>query len=116
MTNNVETHLSKMPVVAIIRGVTPDEVADIGSAIYEAGVGIIEVPLNSPNPFDSIENLSNALGSKCVIGCGTLVNHDDAQRVADAGGTTASVSRGSTSRLPRRPDGTGMKWIMSSQR
>ena len=89
MSKNIQDWLAKIPVVAIIRGVTPDEAVEIGTAIMEAGVGIIEVPLNSPSPFESIKNLSYALGDKCVIGCGTLVNLEDAQRVADAGGKIA---------------------------
>ncbi len=89
MSTLLENWLDKIPVVAIIRGVKPDEAAEIGAAILEAGVGVIEVPLNSPDPFTSIENLSNALSDKCVIGCGTLLNIEDAQRVADAGGTIA---------------------------
>ncbi len=89
MSSTLETWLAKIPVVSIIRGVTPEEVVEIGTAIFEAGVGIIEVPLNSPRPFESIENLSTALGGQCVIGCGTLLTAEDAKRVADAGGQIA---------------------------
>lgn len=89
MSTLLETWLSKVPVVAIIRGVQPDEAPEIGAAILEAGIGVIEVPLNSPQPFQSIENLSNSLGDRCVIGCGTLLNEEDAQRVANAGGQIA---------------------------
>ncbi|MFT5608679.1 MAG: 2-dehydro-3-deoxyphosphogalactonate aldolase [Parvicella sp.] len=89
MSNKIDQWLSKMPVVAIIRGVTPDQVVEIGHAIHEAGVGIIEVPLNSPDAFTSIARLSAALGSECVIGCGTLVDKKDVQRVADAGAEIA---------------------------
>jgi len=89
MSAKIDRWLEKMPVVAIIRGVTPDAAVDIGTAIFEAGIGIIEVPLNSPEPFTSIEKLSVALGSKCVIGCGTLVKKSYAQKVADAGGEIA---------------------------
>lgn len=89
MSKKIDSWLSKMPVVAIIRGVTPGEVVDIGAAIYEAGIGIIEVPLNSPDAFTSIAKLSNALGSECVIGCGTLVDKKNVRRVADAGAEIA---------------------------
>lgn len=89
MSTLLESWLARIPVVAIIRGVQADEAAEIGAAILEAGVGIIEVPLNSPDPFTSIENLSDALGDQCVIGCGTLLSTEDAQRVADAGGKIA---------------------------
>lgn len=85
MSKKIDQWLSKMPVIAIIRGVTPDEVGEIGAAIYEAGIGIIEVPLNSPDAFNSIAKLSDALGNECVIGCGTLVDKKNVRRVADAG-------------------------------
>lgn len=89
MQLELDKWLKKMPVIAIIRGVTPDEVVDIGNTILNAGIGIIEVPLNSPEPFESIKRLSDALGDQCVTGCGTLLNTTDAKRVADAGGQIA---------------------------
>lgn len=85
----LESWFEKIPVVAIIRGVQPEEVEEIGTAILEAGIGIIEIPLNSPRPFESIEKLSKALGDRCVTGCGTLINEEDAQRVSDSGGKIA---------------------------
>lgn len=89
MNSKLDQWLSDIPVVAIIRGVRPDEVVEIGQAIYQAGIGVIEVPLNSPQPFDSIKRLSDALGKECVIGCGTLLSTEDANKVADAGGKIA---------------------------
>lgn len=89
MNKKLDQWLEQMPVVAIIRGVHPEEVLDIGTAIYEAGIGVIEVPLNSPDPFDSIRKLADGLGNECVIGCGTLLKKSDAKRVADAGGEIA---------------------------
>ena len=89
MSKSLDEWLEQMPVIAIIRGVTPDEAVDIGQAILDAGIGIIEVPLNSPEPFESIKRLSLSLGEKCIIGCGTLLNTDDAKRVADVGGKIA---------------------------
>ena len=85
----LEKRLAEMPVVAIIRGVQPEEVVAVGHAIADAGINVIEVPLNSPQPFVSIEKLSNELGDECVIGCGTLTQIDDVQRVANAGGEIA---------------------------
>jgi len=101
MTSAIDNHLNKMPVVAIIRGVTPDEVLDIGHAIYEAGIGIIEVPLNSPEPFESIKRLSIDLGEDCVIGCGTLLTEEDAKRVADVGGQIAVTPNTRTAVIKR---------------
>ena len=89
MTTTIDECLDKIPVVAILRGVSPDEVLEIGHAIHEAGIGIIEVPLNSPNPFESIRRLSIELGEDCVIGCGTLLSEEDAKRVANVGGQIA---------------------------
>ena len=89
MHKKIDDWLQKMPVIAIIRGVRPDEVVEIGTAIYQAGIGIIEVPLNSPDPFSSIKKLSQALGDNCVIGCGTLLQKSDVARVVAAGGEIA---------------------------
>jgi 2-dehydro-3-deoxyphosphogalactonate aldolase len=89
MNQILQKKFAEMPVIAIIRGVQPHEVIEIGDAIRRAGIGIIEVPLNSPQPFASIEKLATALGDQCVIGCGTLITKNDVARVADAGGKIA---------------------------
>lgn len=89
LEEKIHDRLAMMPVIAIIRGVTPDEVVDIATAIYNAGIHIIEVPLNSPKPFKSIALLNQALGDHCVVGCGTLVNKSDVEKVAAAGGQIA---------------------------
>ncbi|HEX8483645.1 MAG TPA: 2-dehydro-3-deoxy-6-phosphogalactonate aldolase [Allosphingosinicella sp.] len=78
--------LRECPLVAIIRGVTPDEVEAIGAAIFEAGIRIIEVPLNSPDPLASIERLARGLGDSALIGAGTVLQAADVARVRDAGG------------------------------
>lgn len=73
-------------IIAIIRGVTTQEVLSICDAIMAAGIDKIEVPLNSPTPFDSIEAMSKAYGKDALIGAGTVLSTDDVQRVKDAGG------------------------------
>ena len=73
--------------IAILRGVTPDEVEDIGAALVEAGINRIEVPLNSPDPFTSIARLAVSLSGKAVVGAGTVLGPEDVDRVQDAGGT-----------------------------
>lgn len=78
--------LSVTPVVAILRGVRPVEVCEIGDALFGAGIRIIEVPLNSPEPLTSIRNLAGHLGDECVIGAGTVLSAKDVDEVADAGG------------------------------
>ncbi|MFM7347897.1 MAG: 2-dehydro-3-deoxy-6-phosphogalactonate aldolase [Erythrobacter sp.] len=72
--------------VAIIRGVRPDEVEGIGAALIEAGIRIIEVPLNSPDPLKSIAALARAFGEEALIGAGTVLDPADVARVAEAGG------------------------------
>lgn len=74
------------PLVAIIRGVRPDEVEAIGDALFDAGFRIIEVPLNSPEPLDSIGRLAHRLGDRALIGAGTVLDPADVGRIADAGG------------------------------
>ncbi|MDT9598397.1 2-dehydro-3-deoxy-6-phosphogalactonate aldolase [Sphingosinicella rhizophila] len=78
--------LGECPLIAIIRGVTPDEAAAVGEAIHGAGIRIIEVPLNSPDPFASIGNLAKALGDRALVGAGTVLHPGDVDRVRDAGG------------------------------
>ncbi|SDL01437.1 2-dehydro-3-deoxy-6-phosphogalactonate aldolase [Aliiruegeria lutimaris] len=73
-------------IIAILRGVRPDEVVDIATAILDAGITRIEVPLNSPDPFDSIGKLSAAMGLRALIGAGTVLTTEDAARVASVGG------------------------------
>lgn len=79
-------HFAACPLVAIIRGVTPDEAEPTARAIFDAGIRIIEVPLNSPDPFTSIERIASALGEGALIGAGTVLDPLDVQRVRDAGG------------------------------
>ena len=89
MTNAHEllkAKLAESPLVAIIRGVTPAEVEAIGGAIFEAGIKIIEVPLNSPDPFDSIGRLVKTLGPDALVGAGTVLEPDDVRRVQEVGG------------------------------
>jgi 2-dehydro-3-deoxyphosphogalactonate aldolase len=73
------------PIIAILRGVTPEEVLDVGLALIDAGIRAIEVPLNSPQPFASIRKLAGAFGDQALIGAGTVLDADDVDRVADAG-------------------------------
>ena len=78
---------ARRPLIAILRGVRPDEVADIGEALIAAGFTLIEVPLNSPDPLDSIARLAAIAHGRAVIGAGTVLNVADVARVRDAGGT-----------------------------
>ena len=69
----LQRYLDQCPLVAIIRGVTPDEAEAIGEAIYEGGIRIIEVPLNSPDPLSSIERLAAKFGDRVLVGAGTVL-------------------------------------------
>ncbi|TFI58564.1 2-dehydro-3-deoxy-6-phosphogalactonate aldolase [Sphingomonas parva] len=82
----LKARLAECPLVAIIRGVTPDEAEAIGAAIHDAGIRIIEVPLNSPDPLASIARLAKSLGDRALIGAGTVLDPEDVARVRDAGG------------------------------
>lgn len=79
--------LEKAPLIAILRGVKPDEVEAIAEALLRHGITIIEVPLNSPDPFDSIERLAKRFGADALIGAGTVMTETDIERVHGAGGT-----------------------------
>jgi 2-dehydro-3-deoxyphosphogalactonate aldolase len=81
-----DRHFAQCPLIAIIRGVTPDEAVDIGGALIEGGIRIIEVPLNSPEPLKSIERLASRFGEQVSVGAGTVLNPEQVQQVRDAGG------------------------------
>jgi len=83
---DLRTVLSACPVVAILRGVTPDEIDAIGDALVEAGITVIEVPLNSPSPFESIRRLAARRGGRALVGAGTVLDAADVARVKEAGG------------------------------
>lgn len=80
------TCFAECPLVAIIRGVRPDEAEAIGEALTGAGIRIIEVPLNSPDPLDSIGRLAKRFGEQALIGAGTVLQVEQVSAVADAGG------------------------------
>ena len=83
--------LAQCPLVAILRGVTPGEAEAIGAAVFEAGIRIVEVPLNSPEPLDSIERLARRFGEAALVGAGTVL-----ERRTSAG--CAMPAAGSSSR------------------
>ena len=86
MNEQLHERMAECPLVAIIRGVTPDQAAAIGDALFEAGIRIIEVPLNSPDPIASIGALAQRLGDRALIGAGTVLDPADVQRIHDVGG------------------------------
>ena len=78
--------LKRWPLVAILRGIKPGEAVDVGSMLVEMGFTIIEVPLNSPEPYASIVRLAKRLGDKALVGAGTVTDWEQVTKVADAGG------------------------------
>ena len=79
-------YLDECPLIAIVRGMSPDEAEAIGEAIQQSGIRIIEVPLNSPDPLVSIERLAKTFGDSMLVGAGTVLSVDQVARVRDAGG------------------------------
>jgi 2-dehydro-3-deoxyphosphogalactonate aldolase len=79
-------YLDECPLIGIVRGVTPDESEAIGEALGEAGIRIVEVPLNSPDPLKSIERLAKKFGDSMLVGAGTVLSPDQVRDVQAAGG------------------------------
>jgi 2-dehydro-3-deoxyphosphogalactonate aldolase len=75
------------PLVAILRGLEPDEAPEIGAALVEAGIRALEVPLNSPLPFESLRRLSASLPDDVALGAGTVLTTDAVERAAASGAT-----------------------------
>jgi 2-dehydro-3-deoxyphosphogalactonate aldolase len=84
--NALRAHLATLPLIAILRGVRPDEAVAIGEALLDAKFRAIEVPLNSPEPLESIAVLAAAFGERALIGAGTVLDAAAIPRIADAGG------------------------------
>lgn len=80
------TALAGLPLVAILRGIRPDEVEAAGDALVAAGFTLIEVPLNSPDPLVSIERLAKRVGDRAIVGAGTVLTVAQVAQVQDAGG------------------------------
>ena len=94
MTMDLTTWLSRCPLVAILRGVKPDEVVAIGQVLIDSGFAIIEVPLNSPAPLDSIARLADAFGDRALIGAGTVIRPGAVDDVRIAGGRLIVMPHG----------------------
>ena len=81
----IDEALATLPLIAILRGLPPDDALPVGDALYEAGFRLIEVPLNSPEPLTSIRRLADHLPD-CLVGAGTVLGADEVAAVAQAGG------------------------------
>ncbi len=86
-TTQFRTAFAACPLVAVLRGLTPGEAEDVGEVLVAAGFTLLEVPLNSPDPYESIGRMAKRLAGRAVVGAGTVLTIDQAGLVADAGGT-----------------------------
>ena len=82
----LQTAMAHCGLIAILRGITPADAAATARELYAAGFRLIEVPLNSPEPFASIRAMRDALPADCLVGAGTVLDPADVARVKDAGG------------------------------
>jgi 2-dehydro-3-deoxyphosphogalactonate aldolase len=80
-----EAAFAAMPLIAILRGIHPEEAVAVGEALVSAGIRIIEVPLNSPEPFESIDRLVRRFGAEAVIGAGTVRRPHEVERLQELG-------------------------------
>ena len=78
--------MDELPLVAILRGLTPEDAASVGEALVDAGFRCLEVPLNSPRPLESISRMVEAVGDRAVVGAGTVLTVEATRAVAQAGG------------------------------
>ncbi|AGI68621.1 DgoA-like KHG/KDPG aldolase family protein [Octadecabacter antarcticus 307] len=101
--------LKKNPLIAILRGLEPDRALDVAGVLMDAGFRIIEVPLNSPDPFTSIDRISRKFGNDVVVGAGTVLTVDDVSAVRDAGGQII-VAPNMNPKVGARAGVLGMKW------
>jgi len=86
LVNPLLRYLDPLPLIAVLRGITPEEIPAISAALIAEGFRVLEVPLNSPRPFDSIALLAKLCGDRCLVGAGTVIDVADVARVRDAGG------------------------------
>ena len=86
MNHSLSHYLDQMPLVAILRGITPPESLDVVACLFAAGIRIVEVPLNSPDPLDSIKLIADNFGLQMLIGAGTVLDTEQVKGVAAAGG------------------------------
>ena len=86
ISHQFEHYFAECPLIAILRGVRPDEVEAIGEALVEGGIRIIEVPLNSPDPLDSIARLVARMHGRALVGAGTVLQIEQVEQVRAVGG------------------------------
>jgi len=108
--NPLLRYLEPLPLIAVLRGITPEEIPVISGALTAEGFRVLEVPLNSPRPFESIRLLAGACGEQCLVGAGTVLAVADVARVRDAGGKVVVMPHADTAVI-REAKGLGMVCI-----
>jgi 2-dehydro-3-deoxyphosphogalactonate aldolase len=103
----MKSFLDRCPLIAILRGVKPDDVVAIGAALEAAGIAIVEVPLNSPQPLESIRLLAETFGERLLIGAGTVMTPAQVEEIAAVGGRLI-VTPHADPELVRAAKGLGM--------
>src|SRR5438477_12380916 len=93
---NLRDYLNPLPLIAVLRGITPEEVSAVAGALVDEGFRVLEVPLNSPRPFDSIQLIAREFGTRCLVGAGTVIGPSDVARVRDSGGALIVMPHGDT--------------------
>lgn len=86
MLNNLLNQMKQCPVVAILRGITPNEILDVADILIAEGIRLIEVPMNSPDAVKSIGLLAEKRANQCLTGAGTVLTTEQVDQIADAGG------------------------------
>ena len=94
--NPLLPYLEPLPLIAVLRGIAPEEIPAIADALVAEGFRVLEVPLNSPRPFDSIRLLAQACGDRCLVGAGTVLDVADVARVRAAGGNVVVMPHADT--------------------
>ena len=82
----LQSYLEEMPLIAILRGITAAEATDVVGVLYQAGFRIVEVPLNSPDPICSIEQIASTFGDRMLVGAGTVLDPAEVEAICNAGG------------------------------
>lgn len=95
---------AQLPLVAILRGLTPAEAVPVGQRLFDAGFRLIEVPLNSPQPFDSIGQLRRALPADALVGAGTVIHAADVATLAQLGAELVVMPHADTAVIRRAAD------------
>ena len=104
-----EDAISERPLIAILRGLDPERALDVADLLVETGFRIIEVPLNSPAPLESIQRIARRYGQRIIVGAGTVLSADQVDSVVDAGGRII-VSPNTDARVGGRAVKLGATW------